>query len=133
MSHRNFLHSRTKSERISKKEIDSIVMKNECKDYPSYVIDNGIFKKDIKCEVNIAILPDTLKPYEECIVTISPKANKPIKQIVSAYVVMDVNNINKYLSFSMIGFRDGDKQFDMQFKNNSEKEHKLKIYYHVLF
>jgi hypothetical protein len=102
-------------------------------DYPSYVIDKGFIKDKITCEVNIAMLDKPLKPKEEAIITITPKADKPIKQIVSSYVMMDIKNINYDLIFTMIGFTKGEKSFKIYFKNDSDREHILKIYYHVLF
>lgn len=132
MSRRNYLRQGD-PDRIVKETATQQKKDVECIDYPSYVIDKGIIKSKITCEVNIAVLADTLKPNEESIITITPKANRAIKKIVASYVMMDVTDINRDLIFTMIGFHKGDKSFKVFFKNNSNREHKLRIYYHVLF
>ena len=49
---------------------------------------------EITSEMDTITLGDTILPYEECIVSVVPKAGLPIKQVVSAYLVMDKTNIN---------------------------------------
>lgn len=121
--------------RICKESIKSYIKNDEyvVQDYPSYVIGKTLFSEKIRCEVNIAVLEQPLQPDEEAIITITPKANKPLKQIVSVYVMMDINKINRDLVFTMIGFSKGDKSFKIYFKNGSQKEYFLKMYYHVVY
>lgn len=98
-----------------------------------HVLDDLDDDDQIQSEMDTITLKDPILPYEECIVSIVPKANLPIKQVISAYLSMDKANINFDLCHIVLDINEGDKSFQMCIKNKGEMEHTIKIQYHVIF
>lgn len=96
-----------------------------------HVVDDE--EDEIKSEMDTITLADTILPYEECLVSVVPKAGLPIKQVISAYIVYDKSNINFDLCHIVLDLNEGDKSFQMCIKNKGEFEHVIKIQYHVIF
>jgi hypothetical protein len=78
-------------------------------------------------------LDDYILPYEECIITVFPKKNREIKNIISAYIPVEKNNINFDLLYTIGDLNSNDNKFNMYVKNNSDKKTKIKINYNVMF
>jgi len=82
-------------------------------------------------EINTIELSCPIYAYEECVLTIKPTQEKPIKFINAAYPVLYEPNFN--VVHSIMDFEEGALSFRMCIKNKGSENLNIKIHYDVQF
>lgn len=91
---------------------------------------NTVSEVESVCEeINSIDLEDEIYGNEEGLLKVIPTADKSIKHIVSATLILK----NKNLSIQHEIVEKNDKEFYIYFRNNSPENLKVKVVYHVVF